>query len=241
MRYYQPATEPKSPPTIRYLVGLDLGQANDYTALIVANPTTLDEPNWDVYVIRHIERVPLKSRYPDIVAHVGKITDALLRPQLQTEPDPDPRRPPGSILITGDAHPEVTLIVDYTGVGRPVFDMILEAQIAGTIDEQVQIVPVTITGADRVHVVDGEVRVPKRDLASVVQRLLQEQRLRIPRQHAMAPVLTEELTGFRVKISASGRDSYGAGEDWRSAAHDDLVLALALALWFGERTSEAGI
>ena len=38
-----------------------------------------------------------------------------------------------------------------------------------------------------------------------------------------------ELLGFRVKIDpTTAHDSYAA---WREGAHDDLVLALALAVW----------
>jgi hypothetical protein len=50
--------------------------------------------------------------------------------------------------------------------------------------------------------------------------------------------LTSELKNFRVKISATGHDTYGASADslsWREAPHDDLVLALACALWLDSR------
>jgi hypothetical protein len=76
--------------------------------------------------------------------------------------------------------------------------------------------------------------VPKRDLASVVQVLLQSSRLRIGEGLAHARTLTEELVNFRVKITLAGHDSYGTGAEWREGNHDDLVLALALACWRGE-------
>ena len=52
-----------------------------------------------------------------------------------------------------------------------------------------------------------------------------------------APVLKAELENFRVKISLAGHDTYaaGAGDEWRQGAHDDLVLAVALACWYGEQ------
>jgi hypothetical protein len=43
-----------------------------------------------------------------------------------------------------------------------------------------------------------------------------------------AVTLTRELESFQVKITESAHDTYGA---WREGAHDDLVLAVALALW----------
>ena len=43
------------------------------------------------------------------------------------------------------------------------------------------------------------------------------------------------MTGFRVKINlTTGHDSYSAGENWRSAPYDDLVLALSMACWHSE-------
>ena len=50
-----------------------------------------------IFQIGHLERLPLGTPYPAIVAHVGQILAKL----------------PG--------HPE--LLIDFTGVGRPVFDM----------------------------------------------------------------------------------------------------------------------
>jgi hypothetical protein len=46
-------------------------------------------------------------------------------------------------------------------------------------------------------------------------------------------VLERELQHFKVKINTqTGHDSY---EAWRESDHDDLVLAIALSLWFAER------
>ena len=40
------------------------------------------------------------------------------------------------------------------------------------------------------------------------------------------------MLAFKVTLSASGHDSYA--NDWRENPHDDLVLAVALAVWLGE-------
>jgi hypothetical protein len=55
--------------------------------------------------------------------------------------------------------------------------------------------------------------------------------------------LGDELTAYRVRISDDGHDSYGNG---REAANDDLVLALAIALYAsnrprGTRMTHAGL
>ena len=43
------------------------------------------------------------------------------------------------------------------------------------------------------------------------------------------PAFVAELEAFRVTLTAKGRDTYAA----RSGEHDDLVLAVALAVWGG--------
>jgi hypothetical protein len=205
-----------------YVVGLDLGQSQDPTGLIVA--TVGGSADALTYDVGQIERLPLGSRYPAIVAHVCQVVADLARPVV-VEERPERGQPERRTVV-----PTVDLVVDFTGCGRPVADMLVDANPAA------RLVLVTITGGDVVtRGDDGSYRVPKRDLAGVVQVLLQEGRLRIAEALPMTPALTQELTGFRVKISLTGHDSYGAGEDWRSAPHDDLVLALALACWFGER------
>jgi hypothetical protein len=74
--------------------------------------------------------------------------------------------------------------------------------------------------------------VPKRDLVSTIQVLLQTKRLKIPTLLPEAHILLEEMTNFQVKISLAGHDSYGA---WRGGTHDDLLLAVALACWAAEK------
>jgi hypothetical protein len=189
------------------VIGLDLGQANDYTALIVVERSERPDDRVALYDVRHIDRtrgVP----YPRVVDHARALIDAL--------------------RASSTARP--TLVVDYTGVGRPVADMLVVAQL----DADLRLV--TITGGDSETVGErGERRVPKRNLAGAVQVLLQSGRLRIGADLPLASMLTTELQNFKVKISLAGHDSYGAGADWREGNHDDLVLALALALWHAER------
>jgi len=158
--------------------------------------------------VRAIERLPLNTPYPAQVAGVGEIVRA---------------------IVSTEAAPYTALIADFTGVARAVSNLLQSARLP------CQLALVTITGGDSVTRVErNEYRVPKRDLASAVLVLLQSGRLKIAKELPLAPVLLSELQGFRVKINLSGHDSYGAGEDWRSAPHDDLVLALALACWYGE-------
>ncbi len=183
-----------------FTVGVDLGQARDFTAFAVVDETPEKIPK-KVYEVRHLERHRNKS-YPDLVDRLKTIVSRL----------------PGQIAPL--------IAVDATGVGRPVVDMIEEANLRG------DIYAVTITGGDATTLEKRDCRVPKRDLVSTVAVLLQTDRLRIARDLKEAPILERELRAFRAKISVSGNDSY---EAWRERDHDDLVLAVSLAVWLREK------
>src|SRR5579884_2176109 len=88
--------------------GLDLGQMADYTALSVLERTEHEEPGKPGqrvrrYAVRHLERWPLRTPYPDIVADVVE--------RYATGPLA------GSVLT-----------VDRTGVGVAVFDLLRQAR-----------------------------------------------------------------------------------------------------------------
>jgi hypothetical protein len=65
-----------------------------------------------------------------------------------------------------------------------------------------------------------------------LQVLLQTGRLKIARALPEAGVLVKEWLACHVKITTTAHDTDGA---WRDGAHDDLVLAVALACWYGEQ------
>jgi hypothetical protein len=117
-------------------------------------------------------------------------------------------------------------------VGAPVVDMLWEAQTGCPITE------VTITSGDKEtqRAGGGYGReawgVPKRDLMAGVQVALERGQLKIARGLREAGVLVEELVGLRMTFRGSGRIRLGAdgfGE------HDDLAIALALAVWLARR------
>jgi len=94
-------------------------------------------------------------------------------------------------------------------------------------------IAVTITGGfEENRVSSSEFNIPKRNLVSTLAVLLQSGRLKVAPDLAESETFIGELSNFKVKISAAGHDSYN---DWRESIHDDLVLSVALAAWFGER------
>jgi hypothetical protein len=78
---------------------------------------------------------------------------------------------------------------------------------------------------------DGTWRVPKTELVSGLQILLQSGRLQIARELKHAKALEKELTSFRTKVVLKANDELAL---WREGPHDDLVLAVAIAVWVGE-------
>jgi hypothetical protein len=80
--------------------------------------------------------------------------------------------------------------------------------------------------------------VPKLTLISTVQALLHDGRLKIHKGLADVQVLVAELQDFQAQVTDSGYWRFGA----RAGKHDDLVLALAIALWHSVgRDSTTGI
>jgi hypothetical protein len=143
----------------------------------------------------------------------------------------------GQVLSLLDRPPlsrsDVPLVVDRTGVGGAVVDMFTA--------QGVRPRAITIHGGDAVNDADRyNLRVPKRDLAGTLVALFQTGRLQIAAGLELASVLATELLNFKVKVNvASGHDSY---ESWRENVHDDLVLSVAMACWYGEyQNAPAGV
>lgn len=221
-----------------HYVGVDLGQARDYTAICVVeeqlwvpdgpwldrlclspgvwlSPATLGpavvedlisiayhhgRPASPPLVVNHLERIALGTSYPAVVERVATL---LRTPQLRGA--------------------RTCLVVDQTGVGRPVVDQLRQASL--------EPVAVTIT-AGTATTRDGEsgdIRTPKRDLIASTSIVLEQRRITIAAGLSESDTLKRELETFRRTVSPNGDDSYSA---WRESDHDDLVLAVALAVWY---------
>ena len=116
--------------------------------------------------------------------------------------------------------------VDQTGVGAPVVDLLRQASLNAFL------FPIHITAGATVNREGGVEYVPKRDLVSIAQVALQTERLKIAAELEAASVLVREMQNFQVKITDAANDTYGA---WRTGMHDDLVLAVAMALYVGQK------
>ncbi len=144
----------------------------------------------DIHV-RHLERIPLGTPYPKVIERVTAIIEKL---------------------------PSADLVVDATGVGRPVIDWMWETGL--------EPVPVTITGG-RFMSFDGDMwRVPKKAPLRPLVAASEAGRLKVAKGLREAEALQRELGAFQKRITECGYSAFGGvGE------HDDLVIAAALICW----------
>jgi hypothetical protein len=187
---------------VTYLGG-DLGQVRDPTALAVLEKAMV-AGEWDAalwayrmkveYRLIYLERVPLGTPYPEVVDRIKRVM--------------------GSRSLNGRKH----LVVDATGPGRPVVDLLWAAGLPGGMSA------VTITGGDKESYSDGYYRVPKKELIVGLQVMLQMGELEIASGVRDGAALVRELGEMRVTEAG-----------WRSGAHDDLVFAVGLAAWGARR------
>lgn len=196
-------------PAPSYVLGLDLGQTHDPTALACLE-RSLTPARKTKYVLTGLLRFPLGTLYvsPDpMKPGIGEMIRALVQiPE---------KRLSGSLMA-----------VDQTGVGRPVLDSFALLALPVTM------VPVTITAGQQMSKKEDGWHVPKKDLVAVLQVLLQSERFEIVEGLKLKNVFLTELDNFRVKVTAAANETFGA---WREGQHDDLILAVALAAWLAER------
>ncbi len=199
-----------------FVGGLDLGQVSDFSALVILEASgakrnvTADvrdrETGLPMTSTRPVEMMPLTQidvRHIERFPLQTKYTAIAQQTRIRCAGIPMPRY----------------LAVDQTGVGRGVIEHFSDLSPIG----------ITITNGATVNLVGNqEYTVPKRDLVAVAQLAVQNRVLRIAKGLPHAELLTNEMLKFRAKISAGGHDSY---EAWRESEHDDLILALAMAIW----------
>jgi hypothetical protein len=208
-----------------YTFGLDLGQVRDHSALIVAERVQAfvgqsAEEGFgagyrleDTYHVRGIQRWELGTPYEAVVESVAEL---YAQPGLE----------------------DAQLVLDRTGVGGAVADMFRQAYRRGELGRHWPL-PVSITagfslrGSARGY---GESTVHKGDLVQRLYMLLEGHRVHVPLGLPLAEGLTKEVRAFRPKQSPrTGNLSFEAEHE---SDHDDLVIALALAVWWPHTKSE---
>ena len=216
---------------VKHYTGLDLGQVSDFTALVsLRREQEIPEPPKPRAVTREeLERFPQeKTPPPGPARYYCNIAERFERGLPYTTLVENVGK-----LFQGERFAGQALVVDGTGVGRPVVDLFRRAKI------NCHLMPVTITGPSAATLGQTKIdefgywHVPKKELVGCVQVLLGTGRLEVAPRLKEAATLVHELKNFSYKINAA--TAHVSLESWREKDHDDLVLALALAAWAGER------
>jgi hypothetical protein len=217
------------PRQTRYVIGADLGQAADPTAISVVqhdhgvldlgsdferhtNQSAHLQTEAQRYRVVHLERLRLGTPYGDVVRHVKAMM----------------ARAP---LCGNEDQREADLVIDAGGVGRGVRDMFIE--------NGMDPVSVQITGGTEVTRAGRKWwNVSKHALITNLDALLHHDKhpLRFSTHLTESHALAEELRDFERSVGAAGRQTYSA----RSGKHDDLILSIAIACWWVSRPQDTG-
>jgi hypothetical protein len=207
------ANWPKLPAqdTNKWIMAVDLGQSIDPTAICVLNYRVEPLETWTPDEKKKFWRQDRKEHFD--VRHLQRLQLGIPYPAQVAQVAELFVRPP---LNAGAA-----LVIDETGVGRAVGDIFLT----------VGLTPfrITITSGNEATQHGGLTwHVPKPVLISSLEARMHTGEFGIAEQLKEAGALVDELKDFHRKVSEAGRASFNA----RSGAHDDLVLACAIAVWF---------
>jgi hypothetical protein len=166
-------------------MGVDLGQANDPTAICIIHAYAEREDPFEplkyYYDVVHLQRLPLGMSYPAIVSEVGIM---LSRPPLDQGCE---------------------LVLDDTGVGRAVGDIFQQRGLNP--------IRVSITSGNEEGMA-GSRRwtVPKAALVSLLDATLHTGELRFASELREAAAMREEFKDFGRHVSEAGRYSFSARE-----------------------------
>ena len=212
------------------IVAVELGSRLESTAISVVerafvgtgetfNKTVYDHRGWanlvasekvvPEYRVRHLERRSPPVRYKGVASRVGEIIESV-----------------GSCL----------LVIDITAVGRPIYSL-LGASVEEVLDRQKKVqvthLPMTVSGTGAASGVsrspDAGYLVPRRDLVTLALLLFEQDRIKIAEALDLAGTLSQEFVDFKPKAPKEEL------EGWRFEKNDDLVLAVAMATWAGEK------
>jgi len=215
------------PRKTRLVMGVDVGKEVDPTAICVIEKCdgVIDhgsdherhtnqtealglQKKAERWRVVHMERIPLKTKYGEVIRHIAGL---LATPQLQA--DPDENRSAGE------------LVIDAGGAGG-VAEMF--------IDNGLKPISVIIRGGlDTNWKGRNRFTVAKEELIGLLDARLNHDRfpLTFSTQLTEAEAFKAEIADFRRNVSGAGRMQYEA----RQGRHDDMILSVALAVWFLSR------
>jgi hypothetical protein len=195
--------------TSNFFLGVDLGQAQDYSALAILEyrPDRQCPSPGPVYDCSSVRRWPLGTDYHKVVSEMVKL-----------------------IYYSKELH-GCHLAIDQTGVGRPIVEMFTRALFSGA-QLELSIHPIAITAGigESYHPPDQSFHIAKSILVSTALAAMGEGRLRYTKQGKEVETVKNELRNFRTKVTAAGNETFLA----REGQNDDILLAVTMAAWLLE-------
>ncbi len=180
------------------------------TAIAVIEQEVLKGHRWlpetGALRLRHLDRVPLEASYPDIVTRISTLLEA-------------------SEIKDGEACGKPDMVLDVTGSGRAILEIF----------ERIEIKPIVVNivgaGVKEEETSDGW-RVPKVELVGELRVAYELERLKMAKDLDLVKTLLKEMREFKMRPP---RIDSKDPEAWREGQFDDLVFAVALAIWRASR------
>ncbi|HUW11100.1 MAG TPA: hypothetical protein VM537_15330 [Anaerolineae bacterium] len=196
-----------------YFIGVDIGRTMDHSAVcVLARRMEVADPEnprvevmYPMYYATYMRQLDIGTPYYVLIEELDRLW----------------RLP--ALIATRNA-----MIIDQTGVGAPIVEAVRkDKKIAPCIG-------VVFTGGERAtQTMDNEYHVPKAELVSTLVHTTQRGRIKLLPGLEHEQEYFDQLAVFGYKVNReTGNISY---EALQQQVHDDLVVATALALWYGER------
>ena len=166
-------------------VGIKISQRSNPSAICVTDSE--DRPFRDTkrqerhLLVRHLERLPAGTPFPDIADRVEQVVE-----QLAERSDTSP-----------------TLFLDATGLGQPIVDLVKQRL------ERGKLVSVFFTFGDRRSQEGTVITLGKAFLVAELQTLLQTHRLHLP-ETPQARTLAADLLDYEIRLEPDANERYGA-------------------------------
>lgn len=192
-----------------YHLGVDLGQRKDHTAIVVVEQRVECTGARDAATFEYVrvrKFVVVRVEQVRLGTRYSSIVD-----RVETI----------AAALAGNGA-TLTIAIDATGLGGVVTEDLRRRRLGG------ELLPVVSTGGNEGRYADGFFMTPKVELMMGLLRAFEVEGLCVAEGVAGWELLEEELMGMRKVTGRAGMKFVSAGK------HDDLVMALGLAL-FGAR------
>lgn len=199
---------------MNYYLGVDFGSQQDYTALTLIKRNDIIKQEYSM--TRGLTQEDIRTEYQllfiermDLGTPYQKVVDRV-----------------STILRDEDLRGDIIVVPDATGVGIPIVQLMRSQNVS-------PMIPISIHGGQATNKNDfGGYSVPKRDLVSALAIVVQSRRLRVASDINYRMQLVHEMQNFVPKFTKNGGDTY---EALMERDHDDLVMALSMAIWLAEK------